>query len=349
MKLKLYYKHRNNRTIITMLLCCALLLLSVTGCTTTLKDPVSVTGYKLNTYVTIKAYTTGGHSTPDLNSILDEALALCDHYELLFSRTNSDSVLYKVNSGETTVVPAELAELILEGIKYAKLSEGAFDITVGSISSLWDFTSGTHNIPDASVIETALASVDYTKLTLTPSGDETYTIQKPDDMIIDLGAVAKGYIADKLKAFLLDKGIDKAIIDLGGNILCVGGKTESSNFNIGIKKPFSEDSTPLVTLSLNDVSAVSSGNYERYFYVGDKLYHHILNPMTGYPYDNELSGVTIISSSSLTGDCLSTTCFALGLEDGLKLINKTDGVEAMFVTADGNIHYSDGFKTYIRE
>lgn len=348
--MKLSRKHsRHHFSLISILLSSWMLVMTcITGCGTTLKDPVSVTGYKLNTYVTIKTYTTGGYNTKKLNDILDETLALCDHYELMFSRTNSDSTLYKINNGETDVVPAELAELILAGIKYGELSEGAFDITIGSVTSLWDFTSGSSSVPDATRIAEALKLVDYTKLKLTPATDGTYTITKPEGMIIDLGAVAKGYIADKLKAFLLENNINHAIIDLGGNILCVGGKTENTSFNVGIKKPFSEDSAPLVTLALNNVSAVSSGNYERYFYEDGKLYHHILSPHTGYPYNNELSGVTIVSESSLTGDCLSTTCFALGLDKGLDLINNTDGVEAMFVTSDGQLHYSESFQRYVK-
>ncbi|MBQ4282631.1 MAG: FAD:protein FMN transferase [Lachnospira sp.] len=332
----------------SILICCITFPVLLTGCGTTIKDPVSVTGYKLNTYVTIKSYTTGGHSTTKLNQILDEALSMCDKYEMLFSRTHPDSTLYKVNSGETKVIPAELAELIQAGIRYGEISDGAFDISIGAVSSLWDFTADTPVIPDSGHINTALSSVDYTNIKLTPNSDGTFTIEKPSDMIIDLGAVAKGYIADKLKEFLLKNNINHALIDLGGNILCVGGKTESSNFNVGIKKPFSEKGETLVTLSLNNVSAVSSGNYERYFYENDTLYHHILNPKTGYPYDNNLSGVTIISESSLMGDCLSTTSFALGLEEGLKLINNTADVEAMFVTNTGEVHYSDGFNKYIK-
>ncbi len=344
-------KHRTLKPICSLMSTILLLscvLVSLAGCGTTLKDPVSVTGYKLNTYVTIKAYTTGGHSTQELDAILTDALALCDYYELMFSRTNSDSTLYKVNNNEITTVPAELGELITAGLHYAELSDGAFDITVGSVSSLWDFTASNPSVPDESLLKAALESVDYTRVSVTPNSDGSYTVSKPKGTIIDLGAVAKGYIADKLKTFLLEKGIDHAIIDLGGNILCVGGKTQSSNYLVGIKKPFSSDNTPLVTLSLNDVSAVSSGNYERYFRQNDKLYHHILNPKTGYPYDNNLFGVTIISKNSLTGDCLSTTCFALGLDAGLKLINETQGVEAMFVTSDGTIHYSDGFSPYVK-
>ena len=105
----------------------------------------------------------------------------------------------------------------------------------------------------------------------------------------------------------------------------------------------------LVALSVDDSSVVSSGNYERYFYADDgTFYHHILNPATGYSYDNDLSDVTILSKDSLTGDCLSTTCFCLGLDDGMKLIESLDGIEAIFVTNEDEIHYSSGAKAYVK-
>lgn len=330
---------------------CILIFLSflLNGCqNTALSDPVQVTGYKLNTYVAVSAYTTGGHKTSELKEILNEALLICDTYELMFSRTNPDSTLYKLNDGQITTVPHELGELISYGIQYADMSDGAFDITIGSVSSLWDFTSDNPAVPDDSDIQNALSYVDYTRLKLTENNDGTYTVDKPDKTIIDLGAIAKGYIADKIRNFLLEKSINRGIINLGGNVLCVGEKSSDNPFLIGIKKPFSEDSVPLVTLRLNNKSAVSSGNYERYFYQDGKLYHHILNPSTGYPYDNGLSDVTIISDASVTGDCLSTTCFALGADKGLELIESLSGIDAMFVMSDGTIKYSSGFSSYLK-
>lgn len=319
------------------------------GCSATINFPVSVTGYKLNTYVTLSAYTAGNHNADELNSILGEALSLCDDYELLFSRTDSRSTLCKVNNGECTNIPKELAELIGTGIEYGRLSHGAFDISIGSVSSLWDFTADSPPVPDETAVKNALQYVDYTKIKLSAKNDGTFDIDMPDKMILDLGAIAKGYIADRIKDFLLENGIDRAIINLGGNVLCIGSKNGNSDFTIGIKKPFAQDSTTLVNLSLSDKSAVSSGTYERYFKDGGKLYHHILNPATGYPYDNELCAVTVVSDLSLTGDCLSTTCFALGLDKGLSLIEATENVDAVFVTTDGQTHYSSGFEKYIKK
>ena len=311
---------------------------------TVINDPVTVAGFKLNTYVAISGYTS--NSTKDT---LNECLNLCDKYELMFSRTLTDSILYKVNNRETNRIPKELAELIQKGIEMGDLSDGAFDITIGSVSSLWDFTADNPKVPNATDISNALNYIDYTKIALTPVNDdsEDYTIGMPEGFIIDLGAIAKGYIADRLKDFLIEKNINNAVINLGGNVLCVGGKKNNASFNIGIKKPFTQSEETLMTVKLNNKSAVSSGTYERYFNEDSNFYHHILNPTTGYPYNNGLTQVTIISDQSIDGDCLSTTCFVLGLEKGLELIETLENTEAVFVMADGDIIYSSGMQDYI--
>ena len=309
----------------------------------TLTTPESVNGFKLNTFVQIDSYTSVSKNT------LNDALNLCDYYENIFSRTKEDSELAKVNSNQTTSISKELYELISAGLEYAALSNGAFDITIGSVSSLWDFTAESPKVPDSDKIAESLTHVDYTKINVTDNGDGTYSIIKPDDVILDLGAVAKGYIADKIKDFLEENGVKRAIINLGGNVLCIGKKTDTDNFGIGVRKPFAANNEVLVALSIDDSSVVSSGNYERYFYADDgTFYHHILNPATGYSYDNDLSDVTILSKDSLTGDCLSTTAFCLGLEDGMKLIESLDGIDAIFVTNEGEIHYSSGAKAYVK-
>lgn len=309
----------------------------------TLTTPESVNGFKLNTFAQIDSYSGIPKKT------LNEALNLCDYYENIFSRTKEDSELSRVNSNQTTDISKELYELISAGLEYAALSNGAFDITIGSVSKLWDFTAESPKVPDSGQIAEALTHVDYTSVSVSDNGDGTYSISKPDDVILDLGAVAKGYIADKIKDFLEENGVKHAIINLGGNVLCIGKKTNTDNFGIGVRKPFAANNEVLVALSIDDSSVVSSGNYERYFYADDgTFYHHILNPATGYSYDNDLSDVTILSKDSLTGDCLSTTCFCLGLEDGMKLIESLDGIEAVFVTNEGEIHYSSGAKAYVK-
>ena len=209
---------------------------------------------------------------------------------------------------------------------------------------MWDFTVKKPTVPDEQKIEKALAYVDYQKIAL---DDQKLTFQIPG-MGIDLGGIAKGFIADELKAYLEKKGVKSAVINLGGNVLCIGKKDPKTPFHIGIQQPFADRNETIAAVSVDGLSIVSSGIYERYFKTKDgTLYHHILNPKTGYSYDNDLMAVTILSKKSVDGDGLSTSCFAMGKKEGLAFINNIDGVEAVFITKDEKMHYSKGFSKYL--
>ena len=135
-----------------------------------------------------------------------------------------------------------------------------------------------------------------------------------------------------------------ALINLGGNVLALGTKLDGSDYNIGIQKPFDESGNPVTSVRISDQSVVTSGIYQRYFKKDGTIYHHILDPATGYPCKNNLYSVTIITDSSLTADALSTTCFLLGYDRGMKLIDQLDNVDAVFITDDNEIHYSSNFQ-----
>lgn len=291
---------------------------------------------KLNTYITVTLY------GMDDESFIDGAFEVCDYYESLFSKTISTSDVSRFNNRTTSsiTIDKDTSELMQFGLTYSKLSNGAFDIAIGRLSSLWDFTSDAPSIPDATTINDSLNHIGYENLII----KENTLSSKDPDLQIDLGGIAKGYIADKMKEYLISKGVKSATINLGGNVLCIGKKPDGAAFKIGIQKPFSEQGEILLGIELVDYSVVTSGTYERYFIKDNKVYHHILNPTTGYPYDNGLVSVTILSPKSVDGDGLSTSCFALGLENGMKLINSLDHVYAIFVTDDDQIYYSDGTK-----
>ena len=311
------------------------------------QEPVSATAIKLNTTVTVTIYDSQDRE------LLTECMNLCDKYEKIFSRTASDSELYQLNHRELTPVAGTedtfqvsdpLAELIRKGLYYSELSEGAFDIAIEPLTSLWDFTAEDPQVPEDRLIQEALTKCDYHNVSVS---DNNEVILKTEDTAIELGAIAKGYIADRLKDYLISQGVKSAIINLGGNVLCIGGKPDDSSFKIGIQKPFADRSETIAVMDIKDKSVVSSGVYERCFEQDGTLYHHLLNPRTGYPYDNGLIAVTIISDESVDGDALSTTCFALGLEDGMKLAESLDNFQAFFVTSDYEIHYTKDFQKEI--
>jgi len=272
-------------------------------------------------------------------NIINECAKICQKYDVMFSRTNENSEISKINTsgGQPVEVSAETIDIIKTGIYYGDLSNGAFDITIGTVTNLWDFKSEVHNVPADETLKDAVSKVNYKDIIIK---DNTVQLTNPS-MMIDVGALAKGYIADKLKEHLLENGIEHALINLGGNVLAIGNKPDGSDFNIGIQRPFDETGQPITSVKLNNQTVVTTGIYLRYFEANDILYHHILDPATGYPCKNNLYSVSIITDSSLEADALSTTTFLLGYEKGMELINCLEGVEAIFITDDMEIHYSD--------
>lgn len=321
------------------LLLCAILGFLLCSCSFT-KDSqnqsVQDTILAFDTVVTITLYGT------DDTEVLTKALNLCKDYEALFSRTIPGSDIYKINhaSGKPTAVSPETIFLIKEALHYSELTDGAVDITIAPVRELWDFTSREQRasaalLPDQADLKEALSHVNYHCIQYDETAN-TVTLTDPKAQI-DLGFIAKGYIADSVKACLLKEGISSAVINLGGNVLTVGKKPDGSAFRIGIEKPFATQDT-LKVLSVTDKSVVTSGIYERYFRIGDTVYHHILDPKTGYPVSNSLLSVTILSDSSMEGDALSTSCLLLGFEDAKKLIEGLDGIDAVFITDDYQLH-----------
>lgn len=320
-----------------MLFACVLCIFSqlLTGCASN-SDPVVKTGYYFDTIVTLTGY------GKDADSVLEEALLLCSRYESLFSRTIEGSDIWNINhaKGQPVEVQEETAYLLTQAVEFAKMTEGKIDPTVTPLSELWNFTGDPPGpVPQASQIEAILPHVSYETIRIEGAA---VRLEDPNARV-DLGFIAKGYIADQLKALFEERGLSHALINLGGNVLAVGTKPDGSSFRTGIQKPFGERSELVRIIGLNDMSLVSSGSYERYFEADGVLYHHILDPATGYPADTDLSGVTILSDSSMEGDALSTACFILGQKKGQDLIESLPGIEALFVTKDGSLYQTSGF------
>lgn len=322
-------------SILTGIVLLFLCTLSLTGCFHSNKT-ISKTGFYFDTVITITLYNGDEQA-------IDKCFEMCEQYEKQFSKTISDSEISQINenskNGIPTTVSDETIELIQYGLKYSKMSDGAFDITIGALSSLWNFEDNQEGIlPDDKEIKTAVSNLGYEQIQI---NNNEVLITNPN-VSIDLGGIAKGYIADKLKEYLSKKGVKNGIINLGGNVLLIGSKPDSSNYNIGIQRPFGSEGDTCVIVNDKDISIVTSGIYERYFYNNNILYHHILDTNTGYPINNNLYSVTIISDTSIEGDGLSTLTFALGLEEGKKFIEEIENVEAIFVDSNETITVTSG-------
>lgn len=320
------------------ILCCFLIMIVVifafSGCSTPKNTRYDKTGTYFDTVITITLY------DADQVSLIDKCFEMADHYEKLFSRTIPDSDVSRINAanGEFVTVDEETLGLIEYGLHYCEISDGRFDITIGALSDLWDITNNPGIVPEEEKIRNALDTIGYQNLLI--EGNQVALTDTGTRL--DLGGIAKGYIADKMKEYLQSEGVTSGMINLGGNVLTIGDKPDGSKYSVAVQKPFDEMNSPLAVLQISDQTVVSSGIYERYFELDNKIYHHILDTSTGYPIENNLLGVTIICDKSVDGDGLSTTCFSLGLEEGMKLIESIDHTEAVFITDDYELHCSSG-------
>lgn len=313
----------------------AVAVLFTTGCSGLARKPLAYTGIALDTVISIQIY--DSHD----EELIQKCQSMCEEYEAKFSRTIETSEVSQINAAAGTPVEVsdDTVKLIKKGIYYGNMSDGAFDITIGSVSSLWDFNAKDPAPPAAEAIAEAVKHVNFKKIVI---DGNTVKLLDPSAKL-DLGAIAKGYIADRIKEYLREEGVKHALINLGGNVLAIGGRQDGSPFQIGVQKPFDESGEYITAVALNNKSVVTSGTYQRCFEKDDILYHHILYPSSGNPCNNGLNSVTIITDSSLTADALSTTCFLLGPEEGMRLVNKLDNVDAIFINTDNEIIYSRNF------
>ena len=311
-----------------LLLCC--LMLSSCGRT----EPIQQSGFHFDTIITITLY------DPSRTEELEHCFELARLYESYFSTKIEDSDISRINAAAGTPVKVheETAQLLQKGLYYSKLSNGAFDITIGKLANLWDFHAQTPKIPDAAALTEAAAGVDYRNVII--NGNEVTLKNK--NAAIDTGGIAKGYIADKMKEYLVSEGVTSGLINLGGNVLAIGSKTGGKAYTIGIQKPFEQTGTAIACVQLKDQTVVTSGIYERSFEQNGVLCHHLLDTKTGYPLDNGLLSVSIICPDSADGDGLSTACFSLGLDAGMALIESLEQTEAIFITSDYKLHTSSG-------
>lgn len=296
--------------------------------------------FRFNTTNTVTAAT-------DDASILDEVVTWCDRYELLFSRVDPASELYRLNNagGRPTDVDPELAAFIATSLNYCRGTEGLFDVTMGGAVRLWNFKEQT--IPSSDELATTLKHVDYQGVS---AEGATVTLRDPQ-ACVDLGGIAKGYIADGILALLRERGVEHALVNLGGNVAVMGGKEDGSPWRVGIRKPLPSNALPLLdsfaTLDVADGSVVTSGIYGRAFERAGVLYHHILDPRTGFPAQTDLLSATVISRASLDADGYTTAFVIMGADRALAFAEAHPALEAVLVTSEGDVLATSGIGSAI--
>ena len=272
-------------------------------------------------------------------NLLDEAKSIISSVEEQVSVTDEHSVLYTINHTGTGKLAGNSAELMEKALELCRRTNGALDLSVYPIVRAWGFTTGSYQVPDEETIQALLPLVDYTKIQY---NDATGAVVLPAEMEIDLGSVAKGYAGQLAAQMLRERGVESALLNLGGNVQTVGTKPDGSSWQIGIKDPKGEDA--MMVLSVADQAVVTSGGYERYFEQDGQTYWHIMDPFTGHPADSGLISVTIVGDEGVVCDGLSTALFVMGLEKAADLWAQSGDFEAVFVTASGEVYITEGLR-----
>lgn len=270
--------------------------------------------------------------------LMDQVSERLTYFENTFSRTIEGSDVWNINNaqGQPVEVASETADCITKALEYAEATDGLFDITIGAVSSLWDFVEGVK--PDDAAIQEAVTHVDYRGVSVEGT---TVTLSDPEAMI-DLGGIAKGYMTDDIVGMLTEGGCDSACISLGGNVYVIGKSFDGDAWNVGIQDPNGELDTAIASVKAQNASVVTSGLYERGFEEDGVFYYHILDPKTGYPVETDLESSSITCDSSTTADAYSTTLFLMGHDAALELVEGDDRFECVLVDDAGQITMSEG-------
>lgn len=290
--------------------------------------------FAMDTYVTFIAY---GENT---ESILLQAKARMTVLEQLWSVTDEHSEIYTVNhaGGQPVKVSKDTADILSFALDMADKTNGALEPTIYPILTAWGFTTGENHIPSDKEIQKLLSQVGYDKVI--QSGD---TVQLPDGMMLDLGAVGKGYAGDVIAELLKENGITSALLDIGGNIQAIGNKPDGNDWRLGIRDPFGEGNVGV--LNIRDMAVVTSGSYERYFVGEDeKQYGHIIDPSTGYPAESGLASVAVVAEEGKLCDALSTSLFVMGLDKATEYWRLNDGFDMILITENGEIYLTEGIR-----
>ena len=297
-------------------------------------DPYDKSVFALDTFINLRLYSDNAESSAEL------AADRITELENIFSVTNENSDVSKLNnsSGKPVTVDDDTFNVINTAIDISNITDGALDISVYPIVKLWGFTTDEHKVPSESDIDKEMKKVDYTKIT---ANETSRTVQLAEDMEIDLGAVAKGYISEDIKNLLKEDGVESAVLSFGGNIQTIGTKN-GDLWKVGVKYPFTEDSFAI--LSVGETAVVTSATDQRYFEEDGKMYHHIIDPKSGYPVDNGTFSTTVICESGARADALSTSIFVMGTDRAKELYKNFDNFEFVILDENDTVYVTNGLK-----
>ncbi len=291
--------------------------------------------------------------------------------EKALSVTDPESEIAKLNAAGEGELSSETGLILKRALEVCERTDGALDISIYPVLKTWGFTTGEYRVPSDAELEELLKNVDYSKVSIWDdewdTGDDSESqkesgseegqqnsetekldeencpqclrVELEDGMQIDLGSVVKGYTGTAVADMLREKGVTHALINLGGNVQCIGAKPNGAKWQVAIKSPFEDSVSGIIgVMAADDVAIITSGGYERYFEENGKTYWHILDPKTGKPADKGLASVTIIGKDGLLCDGLSTALFVKGLDEAIEHYKESDDFEAIFITQEKEIY-----------
>lgn len=274
------------------------------------------------------------------DAVLKEAQALVMELEKKLSVTDDGSEIATVNRQGGGYLSTETKELVSAALELCGETDGALDITIYPVVRAWGFTTGEYRVPSDEELAALLEKVDYSAVTV--SGN---SVSLPEGAMLDLGAVAKGYAADRLAALFDERGVESAIVNLGGNVYALGHKPDGSDWTVAIQDPIGDGYA--CVLSVSDKAVVTSGGYQRFFEQDGVFYRHIMDPATGRPVEYGLASVSIVAESGLEADAFSTALYVMGLDRAIEFWRAHGGFEAVFITESGELIATEGLEAVL--
>ncbi|MFI3324660.1 MAG: FAD:protein FMN transferase [Clostridia bacterium] len=309
-----------------------LVLFSLTACSTTAETTESsLDFFAMDTYMSLSVVAVNS------DEVISEAFDIVTEIENAISRTNTESDMYKLNNsdGEIVEVSDITYEILIIALECAEKTDGIFDPTICAVTDLWDIGTADARVPSDEEITTALQTVSYENIVLLDNNQ----VQLLNGAQIDLGAVGKGYAADKIVEIYEVNDAIRGVISLSGNIYVYGEKEDESLWNIGITDP--DDTSEInITLQTGQNSVVTTGAYERFFEEDGEVYHHIFNSSTGYPTDEDIKSVTVVSENSTLADIYATALFAMGYQEAVAFAESEESIDVVIIRDDNTVYVS---------
>ena len=276
-----------------------------------------------------------------INNILKDINAQMSTY----IDSSSISNFNNLDIGDSINVKPDFIYVFNKSNYYHSLTNGSFEVTIKPLIDLWGFenTSYRKDIPDSTLILNALKSVGINNIKL-----KNNYLHKMDNVNLDFSAIAKGYAVDKISTFLKDNFIYNFMVEIGGELSLSGNNAQNKKWTIGIQNPSLNNVSPTLNLFLTNKSIATSGNYRNFFTYDGKSYSHIISPLTGYPIDDNILSVTVISDQCIDADALATSLMVLSIKDGLNLVDNIVGTEVFYITKENKNLYSEGFMNFVR-